>query len=126
MEKTSEARHHSDSSTGCDTAVLSAQPTRRHADRGAARYFVEQVAGRLQGRRLLQSRLQGVITAEPLHVPRVELAQVARGALGAEVLARAFEHPVELGHDLLPIGLALASAEQLLEQPRVAERPARQ
>ena len=40
------------------------------------------------------------LVAEPLDVPGIELAQVARGALGAPVLGRAIEHPVQLGLDL--------------------------
>ena len=54
----------------------------------------------------------------------MELAQVARGALGAQMLDRAIDHPVELVEHLLARGRALVVAEQLGEQPRVAERSA--
>ncbi len=57
-------------------------------------------------------------------VPGVELAQVAGGALLAEMLDGAGEQPVELGEDFLARGVGLASTEQTLEQPRVAEAAA--
>ena len=70
--------------------------------------------------------LQRPSLAQPRDVPGVELAQVAGGAALAEVLDGAVEHPVELGEDLLARRLVLARAEHLLEDPRVAERAARE
>src|SRR5271165_1700790 len=58
---------------------------------------------------------------EPCHVPRIELAQVAGGASLPEVLDSPLEGPVELGEDLLAARAPGAPAEQLGEQPRVAE-----
>ena len=57
-------------------------------------------------RRPLERVLQRLVAAEALDVPGVELAQVAGGALGPEVLAGPVDHPVELGQDLLAAGLA--------------------
>jgi subtilase family serine protease len=76
--------------------------------------------------RPLQRILQCLVGSEPLDVPGVELAQVAGGTLGSEVLAGPLDHPVKLGQDLFAAGLVSARAEQLLEQPRVAQRAARQ
>src|SRR5215211_3077214 len=45
---------------------------------------------------LLERRLDGLSLAEALDVPGVKLAQVARGALRAEVLHRPVEHPAPL------------------------------
>ena len=61
---------------------------------------------------------------ESLQIPGVELAQVAGGALGAEVLLGTVHHPEQLRDHLLAIRLVRRAAGQLLEDPRVAERPA--
>ena len=42
------------------------------------------------------------------------------------MLDRAVDQPVQLGQDLVGLGLGLAQAEDLLEQPRVPERSARE
>jgi hypothetical protein len=62
--------------------------------------------------------------AEPLGVPRVELAQVAGRPLRAQVLLGAVDHPGPLGQDLFRSGVLVARAEHLGEQPRVAQRAA--
>src|SRR3954465_10987504 len=70
---------------------------------------------------LLEGLADGLVGAETLDVPRVELAQVAPGARTAEVLDGAVHDPVELGADLLGRRLCVAVLEQLGEQPGVAE-----
>src|SRR3954470_15563694 len=77
-----------------------------------------------EGVRGVQLGKRGARLAEPREVPRMELPQVASGALLAEMLDRAVDDPVELVEDLLARGLALPLVEQLGEQPRVAERTA--
>ena len=73
------------------------------------------------------SRLLAASPAEPLYVPRIELAQIAVRALVAHVLDRTVEHPVELGRrSPRGVGSSLAAADELLEHPRVAERAARE
>src|SRR4051812_23111503 len=84
----------------------------------------EEVALLLKGACALQLRQRRARLAEAREVPRMELAQVARGPLLAQVLDRAIDHPVELVEDLRARRLALPLVEQLGEQPRVAERPA--
>src|SRR3954453_15031093 len=74
------------------------------------------------GRRPLEGLAHRLVGAEALEIPRVELAQVAPGARGAEVLDGTVHDPVELPEDLLGTGVVVAPAEQLGEQPRVAER----
>src|SRR3954447_27094174 len=78
----------------------------------------------LGARGALESGLRGGRLGQPGEVPRMELAEVARGALRAEVLDRAIDHPVELVEDLGAGGLVLVVAQKLVEQPRVAERAA--
>src|SRR5436309_2830206 len=72
-----------------------------------------QRAGRLKRLR----ELLGGRRAEPQarDVPRIELAQVARGALFPEVLDGALDRPVQLAENLLAVRLERAAAEQLLE-----------
>ena len=92
-----------------------------------AKRLVEQRAhggegfGRLE--RALQRIRHRAIELEPLHVPRVKAAQVAHGALLADVLDGAFDHPVELGQHLARARRLLARAQHLFKQPRVAEGP---
>src|ERR687891_1684082 len=64
-------------------------------------------------------RLAGV---EALQVPGIELAQVARGPLGTEVLLRSAHHPEQLRDHVLALGGAIPAVGELLEDPRVAER----
>ena len=61
-----------------------------------------------------------------LQIPRIELAQIAPRAVGAEVLDGALHHPFQLDQDLVVGGSGGPRAEHLPEQPRVAERPARE
>ena len=72
------------------------------------------------------ARARPVPAGETGDVPRIELAQVARRALLAEVLDRPRDRPIELGQHLLARGVLLAAAHELLEQPGVAERAARE
>src|SRR5436305_11218026 len=74
----------------------------------------------------LDRRLERAGAAQPLDVPRVELAQVPRRPFGAKVLDRAVDYPVELGQDLVRRRLAQPGSEHLLEEPRVPERSARE
>ena len=76
--------------------------------------------------RVLQCPLRAALGLQALEVPRVELAQVACGALGAEVLSGALHHPVELGQDLVAVRSVGAAGEELLKQPRVAQGSARE
>src|SRR5215208_4845601 len=73
---------------------------------------------------LLERGLHVLSGPQPIDVPRVELAQVARGALGPEVLDRAVDDPAPLRDDLVLRRLRVARAEHLREQPRVAQRAA--
>src|SRR4051794_20363996 len=79
------------------------------------------VAGRGGGDQLVRSP-----PGQPhrVRVPRVELAQVAPGALDAQVLLRGRDHPAQLVRHLRRRRLALVTAEQAREAPRIAERPA--
>src|SRR4051812_15177967 len=72
----------------------------------------------------LQGLVEVAVGAEPDHVPGVGLAQPAGGARLAEVLDRPLDQPVELGEHLVAGGFSGPRAENLLEQPRVAERAA--
>src|SRR3954464_13499568 len=73
---------------------------------------------------LLKRLAKGLVGAEPLEIPGVELAQVAPGARAAEGLDGAVHDPVELGEDLDGARAGVPLAQQLGEQPRVAERAA--
>src|SRR2546423_15346974 len=87
--------------------------------RGEPRGAVQQLAyARQRGGRLKRLReLPGGSRPElqTRGVPGIELAQVARGALLAEVLDGALDRPVQLAEDLLAARLELAAAKQLLE-----------
>src|SRR3954462_15693117 len=85
---------------------------------------VQEGPGLRYGGGLLKGPADGLVGAEPLEVPGVELAQVAPGARAAEVLDGAVHDPLELLDDLVGPGVGVARAEQLREQPRVAERAA--
>src|ERR671928_153676 len=80
----------------------------------------------LHGGRLLERLAEGLVGAQALEVPRVELAQVTPRARAAEVLDGAVHDPVELVSDLVGRGVRVAGAEELREEPRVAERAARE
>src|SRR5579863_2865632 len=90
---------------------------------------VDQLARLGAAARLLQGGLeaarQRALELEALDIPGVEAAQVARCALLPEVLDRTLADPVELCKDLALLGRGAAAPEQLLEDPRVAERAAR-
>jgi hypothetical protein len=90
------------------------------------RRLAHQLADRIDSGRLLDRRLERASPPETLDIPRIELAHVPGGAVSSEVLDRTVDHPVELGEDLVAVGLAGAFPEELLEEPRIAERPARQ
>src|SRR5947208_11300646 len=77
----------------------------------------DQRPGGTDRRRTLEPVLKLLIGGDPLHVPRIELAQITRGPLLAEVVAGAIDDPVELGQDLLPGRVVGAAAQELLEQP---------
>src|SRR5205807_6412839 len=64
----------------------------------------------------------GAADSQPLYVPRIELAQVTRGAVRAQVPDRALADPVQLGQDLAAARLLLVTIQELREEPRVAER----
>src|SRR4051794_11804659 len=84
----------------------------------------EDLALPLEALGALESGLCGGRFAQAGEIPRMELPEVARGALRAEVLDRAIDHPVEFVEDLGARGLVLVVAQKLVEQPRVAERAA--
>ena len=91
---------------------------------------VECLAHQREGIELLQCALQDAcprrFEPQARDVPRVEAPQVADGARHADVLDRRTDHPVELGQHLVRPRRRIAQPEQLLEQPRVAERAARE
>src|SRR3954470_20477806 len=64
--------------------------------------------------------------AQAVGIPGIELAQIAARSVHAEVVLGGRDHPFELLEDLVRGGLVSAGAEQAAEQPRVAERPARE
>src|SRR3954454_18268468 len=74
--------------------------------------------------RALEGLVEVLVGSETRHVPGVGLAQPARPPLLAEMLDGTIHQPVELGADLGRRRLVLAQAEQLLEQPRIAQRAA--
>src|SRR6185312_5917230 len=80
--------------------------------------------GSLQG--LRQSLRMSLLQTHAGYVPRVELTQVAGGAECPEMLDGTIYRPVELGEDLWARGGILAQAQELLEQPGVAQRAARE
>src|SRR3954447_4688668 len=80
----------------------------------------------LDRRRLLEGLTARFAGAETLDVPGAELAQVAAGAGTAEVLDGAIHDPIELLADLVGRRIAGAGPEALREQPRIAERAARE
>src|SRR3954451_2522789 len=63
---------------------------------------------------------------EALPIPGIGLPQPPAGALHSEMLLGPLDYPVELGDYLFSRGIAIAVAQDLLEDPGVAERPARQ
>src|SRR4051794_9459338 len=79
--------------------------------------LVEILAGLEGGGRVL-------VGIQVLQVPGIELAQVARRAIRAEVLLGAVHHPEQLGDDFVPLGIGTAPTGELLEDPRVTEGPA--
>src|SRR3954447_5925825 len=99
------------SSGGCEGDL---SPIERRQDRPGLR----------RRRRLLQRRLGRLALAQHRQVPGVELAQVASGAVLAEGLDGAVHDPVQLREHLLARGRAVARPEDLLEEPRVAQRAA--
>src|SRR5262245_3307294 len=100
------------------------------SDAGAAEHGSTEIGDdrSLLGKRLgaLQRVLHRAPGAQPFDVPGVELAQVARGPFGAEMLLGAIDDPLPLGDDLGVPRLVVALAQHLREQPRVAEAPAGQ
>src|SRR5512132_108083 len=74
---------------------------------------------------LLEGGGGGPVRLESLEIPRVELAQVSGGALAAEVLLRTVHHPEQLRDHLIAFRRDASRARQLLEDPGVAERSAR-
>src|SRR5215208_5915695 len=90
----------------------------------ASRQIVERRARVRRGRRGDERLAPALRQAERLRVPGIELAQVAPGALDAQVLLAAVDHPAQLLHDLVRRHRISAQAEQPLEPPGVAERPA--
>src|ERR1044072_7885946 len=74
--------------------------------------------------------LQGVLRLPPgtpsFGVPGMELAQIAARPLRAEMPLRAVHDPLPLRQDLVARGLVVTGAENLGEQPRVAEAAAGQ
>src|SRR3954470_10444120 len=70
--------------------------------------------------------IQPLGQAQPLSVPRISLSEPPSRALHPKMLLGAIDHPFELIDDLLDRWLTLASTEQLLEDPGVSKRAARQ
>src|SRR3954454_13171991 len=99
---------------GCDKEL--------RRERGSA--AAQRGAGGVDGVGRLEGGLQVLAAAEALDVPRVGLAQPAGRADRAEVVDRAVDEPVELGEDLVArrVRVVGARAQQLLEEPGVAER----
>ncbi len=97
--------------------IMRRPPDRRAKIPSQATSFVEVVA-------LLERSRRFLVRTEPLQVPGVELAQVAGGPLRPEVLLGPVDHPEQLGDHLLALGVGAPAAGELLEDPRVAERPA--
>src|SRR3954453_2510203 len=93
---------------------------------GARHGSNEQLPGLERAGRPLERLVERLVAAKTLHVPGISLAQPARGPGLSEVLDRPLDQPIELGPDLFGRRLVLAEPEQLLEQPRVAQRPARE
>src|SRR5205085_9854288 len=68
----------------------------------------------------------GSMNSQPLHVPGIELPQIARPALCAEMLHRTIHHPVDLGEDLRPGRVAVGAVQELAKQPRIPQRSPRE
>src|SRR3954471_18305907 len=111
------------------TRESSKRISRSRALLGSRRYPFQTVQNRTSvGRRGGRHQLVCLPLREAhrVRVPGVELAQVAAGALAAQVLLGAPAHPAQLLDHLGRRRVTVVAAEQAREAPRVAQRAARE